>query len=724
MTGAVTRSCKRGVFGVAVVLAAVTFAGHPDRGSSAAQEDGAVRAAAALPASIQALELGPVVARSASKQWLRARRAHGANAVIVDRTRLGSASFAQARDRSQSSGMPVLAPVAVGNRAAGAAACNRLARAGRPCFLLAASARAAVKISSIHGSVVAVRLSGLGAFRSLGARGHGRILGIVPLRLSAGRVAWQKMIDLARRSALLDLAVAPVAGAKGARSLLVYEQLLVGKSPAGAPGAGGGDTTPPSVPSGLRRSSATATSVSLAWNASTDNVGVAGYYLSQDGARVGTTTALSYTFASLACGKSYSLAVSAHDAVGNVSNPALATTVEATAACTAAPPPPPPPAPPSGGASGSVFVATGGSDGNPCSAAAPCASFNRAYRVAQPGQVVEVAAGTYSSQTIQADSSKTSTSDVVIRPASGATVTVGCPSNGSGCIDVYASHLTLSGFRTAQMPSRGSFAVQGSISQERAAGNCPCDVTWESIDAGSFQLTGTDITVRGGDYGPSATNNGGAAGANVNSQFVEPLNNVTLDGVVIHDYRIAFDGDHFECLFVDGATNVVIRNSEFRSCDVFAIAAIIEPGQSATGWLIENTVFWNPAGAKMTNDIKFDDSKGGTCNSITIRYNLISDNVYDGCPSMTVVANIQRAAQATCVGGWDYNVFVNATACGSHSRSIGDARFVNAGAGNFRLQAGSTVIDAGKPGYGPATDKDGAARPRGAASDAGPYEIG
>ena len=331
-----------------------------------------------------------------------------------------------------------------------------------------------------------------------------------------------------------------------------------------------------------------------------------------------------------------------------------------------------------------MFLAVNGSDANACSAAAPCASFNRGYRVAQPGQVVEVAAGTYPAQTIQVDSSKTSSSDVVIRPASGATVTVGCPSNGSGCIDVYASHLTLSGFRTAQMPSRGGFPVQGSISQERAPGNCPCHVTWENIDAGSFQLTGTDIAVRGGDFGPSATNNGGAAGANVNSQFVDPLNNVTLDGVLIHDYRIAFDGDHFECLFVDSATNVVIRNSDFRSCDVFAIAAIIEPGATATNWLIENaaTVFWNPAGVGMSNETESDDSKGGTCSSITIRYNLISDNIYDGCSPMTVVGNIQRAAQATCIPGWDYNVFVNATACGSHSRSTTDVSS-NAERGTF-----------------------------------------
>jgi hypothetical protein len=368
------------------------------------------------------------------------------------------------------------------------------------------------------------------------------------------------------------------------------------------------------------------------------------------------------------------------------------------------------------------YVSANGSDRGGCTRSAPCASFNRAYHVAHPGDLVEVSPGTYPPQTITSDRSKTSGLDVVIRAARRNSVTVGCSSDGSGCIDVYASHLTLSGFRTAQMPSRGGFPVQGSISQERAAGNCPCDVTWENIDAGSFQLTGTDITLKGGDYGPSATNNGGAAGANLNSQFVDPLNNVTLDGVLIHDYRIAFNGDHFECLFVDSATNVVIRNSEFRSCDVFAIAAIIEPGATASNWLIENSVFWNPAGVGMSNEMKFDDSKGGTCSSITIRYNLISDNVYDGCSPMTVVGNIQRAAQATCIPGWDYNVFVNATACGGHAVRGSNAMFVNSSRGDFRLRPHSAAIGRGDPKIYPRRDRIGRPRPVGGRPDAGPYE--
>src|SRR4051794_22361928 len=43
----------------------------------------------------------------------------------------------------------------------------------------------------------------------------------------------------------------------------------------------------------------------------------------------------------------------------------------------------------------SLFVAPGGNDGGDCSAADPCRSFDRAYHVARPGQVVQLAGGDY-----------------------------------------------------------------------------------------------------------------------------------------------------------------------------------------------------------------------------------------------------------------------------------------------------------------------------------------
>src|SRR5215510_5910760 len=50
-------------------------------------------------------------------------------------------------------------------------------------------------------------------------------------------------------------------------------------------GGGGGDTQAPSVPTNLRVTATTSSSISLAWNASTDNVGVTGYDLFRGGTK-------------------------------------------------------------------------------------------------------------------------------------------------------------------------------------------------------------------------------------------------------------------------------------------------------------------------------------------------------------------------------------------------------------------------------------------------------
>ncbi|HVO28493.1 MAG TPA: fibronectin type III domain-containing protein [Candidatus Paceibacterota bacterium] len=82
------------------------------------------------------------------------------------------------------------------------------------------------------------------------------------------------------------------------------------------------DRTPPTEPTGLTVSSVTSSSVTLAWNASTDNVGVVGYYLTRNGARVYTATPVtgtSYTDTGLAAGSTYTYQVTAYDAAGNLS---------------------------------------------------------------------------------------------------------------------------------------------------------------------------------------------------------------------------------------------------------------------------------------------------------------------------------------------------------------------------------------------------------------------
>ncbi len=79
------------------------------------------------------------------------------------------------------------------------------------------------------------------------------------------------------------------------------------------------DTTPPTVPTGLRVSSTTSSSVGLAWAASTDNISVAGYRVSRDGQLVATATTTNFTDPNRAANTTYSYTVAAVDGAGNSS---------------------------------------------------------------------------------------------------------------------------------------------------------------------------------------------------------------------------------------------------------------------------------------------------------------------------------------------------------------------------------------------------------------------
>ncbi|MFC5032886.1 glucan endo-1,6-beta-glucosidase [Streptomyces sp. So13.3] len=96
-------------------------------------------------------------------------------------------------------------------------------------------------------------------------------------------------------------------------------------------GGGGGDTVAPSAPSNLTASGTTASSTTLSWGASTDNVGVTGYQVFRGSAQVGTVSGTSYTDTGLNSSTSYDYTVKATDAAGNVSAASNKATVTTTA---------------------------------------------------------------------------------------------------------------------------------------------------------------------------------------------------------------------------------------------------------------------------------------------------------------------------------------------------------------------------------------------------------
>ncbi len=98
-------------------------------------------------------------------------------------------------------------------------------------------------------------------------------------------------------------------------------------------GSSSDDTQPPTAPGNLRSTGVTSSSVSLAWDAATDNVGVTGYDVYTGTSLTKTVTGTSTTVTGLAPATTYTFTVKARDAAGNASpssNPATATTSSAT----------------------------------------------------------------------------------------------------------------------------------------------------------------------------------------------------------------------------------------------------------------------------------------------------------------------------------------------------------------------------------------------------------
>ncbi|NUT53828.1 MAG: hemagglutinin protein [Saccharothrix sp.] len=199
----------------------------------------------------------------------------------------------------------------------------------------------------------------------------------------------------------------------------------------GVPCSGGGpepDTSAPAVPGSPRVTGVTANSVSLAWDASADDVGVADYQVSRGAAVVASATSTAVTVGGLLPGTAYAFTVRARDAAGNLSGP----TAEVTATT---------------GAGGStVDVST-------------AAQLQAALAAATPGQTIRMAAGEYRGSfaitrpgTAAAPVTLTGPADAVLVNDGPSGSGPGCPTPTPGWDPGYglwlydAPHWTLSGF--------------------------------------------------------------------------------------------------------------------------------------------------------------------------------------------------------------------------------------------------------------------------------------
>lgn len=130
-----------------------------------------------------------------------------------------------------------------------------------------------------------------------------------------GLVGWYDLDETAGLSTCSNLAAAQCIAITPTSTRLDPQMWSVQNAPL----SGGNDTQAPSVPFGLQGTAISTSRIDLGWNASNDNVAVAGYRVRRNGNVVGTVAGTSFSDTGLSAGTTYTYTVAAFDAAGNES---------------------------------------------------------------------------------------------------------------------------------------------------------------------------------------------------------------------------------------------------------------------------------------------------------------------------------------------------------------------------------------------------------------------
>jgi hypothetical protein len=542
------------------------------------------RVLAPLASSLPDAELWAVQVRGSRAELRPARlarlRAHGVNTLVlvgrVTPRRTSRAAVAARKAR-----LRLLVPVSGDGNAAGACALAKRNLRTSSCALTARSPAEARRLLATGApDIVVVRVTGPSKVATLRGREYlDRVLALPRLRAGVplARRAWAAAIGRAARDASLDLGVAPTQ--LGGRGFAGYLRLLKRRH--------GYDLQRPSAPTGVATASVTSTSVTISWGRSRDNRGALRYVVRRNGMRVAEGAGTRATVQGLGCGSAHELRVMARDRAGNASgeSPALRAT---TASCGPGGPPPPPPStpgfpppppPPPSQRNGPVLPLG--------------TSLNTAYRNAKPGETFLLAPGCWGGVTVSHDPSKTAAGAHVVFAAqdpSNRPVFGSCDSGryqGNGIDLKGVKSLTLDG-----VVINGDLGIvpDGSTLAENV-------VVMRSRIKTTHVRAANGVIFQDTEFGNYRYDEPGGPSSSWISNYpsTPPARMVQIERTTFHNIRQGNSSTHAECLILDNAETVTIRQSTLKDCPTMSLFLSGDNSGVARNVLIERNFFSCPA---------------------------------------------------------------------------------------------------------------------------------
>jgi hypothetical protein len=303
-----------------------------------------------------------------------------------------------------------------------------------------------------------------------------------------------------------------------------------------------------------------------------------------------------------------------------------------------------------------------------------CGSLNAAYQAASCGDRVYIDAGTYSAEQDLVDKpSLDSCSDpVVFENAPGTTRSqVVFSSTNLGQAGYGANPGGIDSGNDSQGTTNGAsnWMLEGvTVKQQISLFPPTHGVTIDDVQGGTMTIAATsDVTVEYSNFGPcynlvtttsGQTNANGQAGptfspdpaVSCNSNIkisgtwtqadgtVYDLNGLTFKNNVIHDFiddNSNASTDHFECMFINGGSNITLDSNKFYDCQIYSIFLQPFSGYPINGLTIENNWFWAdqnlegacsangscPAAAARDSALDFGEPSSSDVTNVLVRYN-------------------------------------------------------------------------------------------------------